>query len=287
MSDIGLTGSKTVNTICQQQQQHHWQQPQQQMPHTTSTGPHACSNCTKSHEPGRSSCPAKDSMCFRCGCTGHWQPCCRSSSGPQAIKKLESTKKKQGGHHHNHWQCGHRQTDVVDVGEDYNPQLNDVNMARVTLQHDHEWLATNPKYITIADININTMTEAFTAVKMSANIGPIWLRNVCCKVNTSEGGNAMPLCVFQKLFPSQLDANGKPTGLHHTVTWLTAYNGSAIPQCGAHDTAIKWRPNSHGPLKHVHTWWYVAETSGPAILGLPSSSKLGSHAVELHHAIHT
>ena len=84
-----------------------------------------------------------------------------------------------------------------------------------------------------------------------------------------------PLHVFQKLFPSWLDANGKPTGLHPTVTWLTAYNGSAIPQLGAHDTAIKWRHNSHGPPRHVQTWWYVPDILGPAILGLPSSSKLG------------
>ena len=49
----------------------------------------------------------------------------------------------------------------------------------------------------------------------------------------------MPLCVFQKLFLSLLDTNGKPTGLQSTVTQLTAYNGSAIPQLGAYDTAIE------------------------------------------------
>ena len=84
----------------------------------------------------------------------------------------------------------------------------------------------------------------------------------------------MPLCVFQKLFPIWLDVNGKPTGLHPTVTQLTAYNGIAIPQLGTHDTAIEWGPSSHGPPKCVHTWWYTADISGPAILGLPSSLKL-------------
>ena len=119
------------------------------------------------------------------------------------------------------------------------------------------------------------MTEAFTTIKMPADIGPNWLGTVCCKVNTGTGGNIMSLSVFQKLFPSQLDANGKPTSLHPTATQLTAYNGSTIPQLGAHDTAIEWRPSSHGPPKHVHTQWYIADTSGPAILGLPSSLKLG------------
>ena len=96
-------------------------------------------------------------------------------------------------------------------------------------------------------------TEAFTTVKMPADIGPNQLGRVHCKVDTGAGGNIMPLCVFQKLFPSQLDTDGKPTGLHPTVTQLTAYNGSAIPQLGAHDTAIEWRPSSSGPPRHVHT----------------------------------
>ena len=148
-------------------------------------------------------------------------------------------------------------------------------MAGVTLQCGHEWLGADPAFITIADINTNMRTETFTTVKMPADIGPNQLGKVHYKVDTGARGNIMPLHVFQKLFLSQLDTNGKPTGLHPTVIQLTAYNGSAIPQLGAHDTAIVWRPSSSGPPRHVHTWWYIADTSGPAILGLPSSSKLG------------
>ena len=95
-------------------------------------------------------------------------------------------------------------------------------------------------------------SEAFTTMKMPADIGPNQLGRVHCKVDTGAGGNVMPLHVFQKLFPSQLDANSKPTGLCPTVTQLTAYNGSAIPQLGAHDTAIKWRPSSSGPPRCPH-----------------------------------
>ena len=65
-------------------------------------------------------------------------PCCRSSDGPQATKKPVGTKKKQGGHQCNHWQCGSRWTDVADVGEDHDPQLNKDNVDGVTLQHDHK-----------------------------------------------------------------------------------------------------------------------------------------------------
>ena len=57
-------------------------------------------------------------------------------------------------------------------------------------------------------------TEAFTTVKIPADIGPNQLGRVHCKVDNSAGGNIMPLHVFQKLFPGQLDTDGKSTGLH-------------------------------------------------------------------------
>ena len=72
MNAMGPTGSKIVNAFCHQKQQHQWQQPQQQKSHTASTAQHTCSNCTKSHAPGRSSCPAKDSVYSGCGHTCHW-----------------------------------------------------------------------------------------------------------------------------------------------------------------------------------------------------------------------
>ena len=109
MNAMGLTGSKTVNAIHCQSQQHQQQRPLQQKPHTTSTAQHTCGNGMKSHVPGRSSCPSKDSVCSGWGHMGHWQLCCRSSGCPQANKKPEGTEKKQGGHHCNCQQCGYKQ----------------------------------------------------------------------------------------------------------------------------------------------------------------------------------
>ena len=53
------------------------------------------------------------------------------------------------------------------------------------------------------------------------------------------------------------------------------YSGSNIPQFGALDTATEWTPKGHQHSKHFQTRWYVADSPGLAILGLPSSSKLG------------
>ena len=85
----------------------------------------------------------------------------------------------------------------------------------------------------------------------------------------------LPLCVFRHLYPDQISPAGLPTGLDHICTRLTAYNGSHIPLYGALHGPITWQPDHPGtqPQK-VNSYWYVADTPGPAILGLPSSEKL-------------
>ena len=118
---------------------------------------------------------------------------------------------------------------------------------------------------------------------MPGKIGPNHCGSLQCKVDTGISSNVMPLCIFAKLFPSHISTDGKPTELHPCETRLTAYNGSNIPQIGALDTAIEWIPKGHQCLKCLQTRWYVADSPGPAILGLPSSSKLG--IVQLYCAV--
>ena len=169
MNAMHLIGSKTVNAFCCQKQQCQQQKPQQQKSHTTSTTQHACSNCTKSYAPGRSSCSTT-------------------------------------------WWSQHGWSDTP----------------------TWPWMARNrPEYITITDIDTNTMTEAFITVKMSADIGPNWLRTICCKVDYSTGGNIMPLCIPEAT--SQLircwrkahwlASHSHPTDSlqwkHHTPAWCT------------------------------------------------------------------
>ena len=85
----------------------------------------------------------------------------------------------------------------------------------------------------------------------------------------------LPLHVFQRLYPDQISPAGLPTGLDHINTRLTAYNGSHIPLYGALHRPITWQPDRPGSRPHwVKSYWYVADTPGPTILGLPSSEKL-------------
>ena len=126
-------------------------------------------------------------------------------------------------------------------------------------------------------------TEAFADIEIPADIGKCQLATLRCKVDTGTGGNVMPLCTFTKLFPKWFDTDGHPTGLAPSTTCLTAYNGSPIRQFETFRTHIDWTPQGKQTTNCLHTQWYVAETPGPAILGLPTCNKLG--IVELNCAV--
>ena len=129
---------------------------------------------------------------------------------------------------------------------------------------------SDPEHINITVINIDALT--WKTVTMPAEIRPNQCGSLRYKVDTEASGNVMSLHVFAKLFPRCITTDGKQTGLCPCDTRLTAYNKSNIPQFGALDTATEWTPKGHQHSGYLQTRWYVAE---PAILGLPSSSKLG------------
>ena len=83
----------------------------------------------------------------------------------------------------------------------------------------------------------------------------------------------MPLQAFAKLFSNQLTKTGMPTGLQKCNTKLRAYNGTNIPQLSALDIVITWK-DEETKVNKMNTTFYVADTPGPAILGLPSCSRL-------------
>ena len=116
------------------------------------------------------------------------------------------------------------------------------------------------------------MTEAFADVEMP--VASKKRASLRCKVDTGAGGNVIPLRAFGKLFPNRLTKNGLPTGLRKCNTKLRAYNGTNIPQLGALDTTISWKDEETNNIHKMETTFYVADTPGPAILGLPSCSRL-------------
>ena len=94
-------------------------------------------------------------------------------------------------------------------------------------------------------------------------------------MDTGAQGNILPLRTFQAMCP-----NPTPGIVKESTAILTAYNGSEISQDGKLQL----------PCKYEDSPWttesfYIANTDGPAILGLPSCRVL--KMVTLHCAIET
>ena len=127
------------------------------------------------------------------------------------------------------------------------------------------------------DICAPQCNEAYTMVKLAASISSKGKASLHVKVDTGAGGNVLPLCVFQHLHPDQINPAGLPTGLDPISTRLTAYNSSHVPLYSALCGLIVWQPGGHGvwPCK-INSYWYIADTPSPVILGHPSSERLAT-----------
>ena len=130
----------------------------------------------------------------------------------------------------------------------------------------------DPEQIILTDISIDTMTEAFATVDMP--VASKKRASLQCKMDTGAWGNVMPLPAFAKQFPNRLTKTGMPTGLRKCNTKLRAYNGTNIPQLGGLETTITWKDEQTKEVNKMNTTFYVAYTPGPAIIGLPSCSRL-------------
>ena len=91
------------------------------------------------------------------------------------------------------------------------------------------------------------------------------------KVGTGAQGNILPIRIFRRMFPRLLDSSGfpKPGSTTPRHTRLMAYNGTDIPQYGSITLQCKYENSVW-----IKTEFFIAESDGPAIVGLPSSRAL-------------
>ena len=281
--------------------------------HTPPASSKDCPNCIWQHPSGRTNCPAWDFHCSKCNKIGHWGPKCHGGKPPQPKNvPLPRNASPTGSQHgkfrcsprsHNHHPGRNCKTDAIDVGKDHIPQDEialhciQANVTTAATAHttgntkgaptydelfidviNYSTIAsTHPKEIMVGDVHTPWCNEAYTTVQLPESASRKGTASLCIKVNTGAGGNVLPLHVFQCLYPNQISPAGLPTGLDHISTRLTAYSGSYIPLYGALYGPITWWPGHHDTQSHwVNSYWYVADTPGPAILGLPSSEKLAT-----------
>ena len=207
---------------------------------------------------------------------GHWGPKCHGGKPlqPRNAPPPGSQQRKSGcpPRNHNHCQGWKNKTDAIDVREDHSPQDE---IALHYIQPNTTVRHTHPEEIMVGDVHAPQCNEAYTTIQLPASASRKGTASLHIKVDTRAGGNVLPLCVFRCLYPDQISPAGLPTCLDHINTRLTTYKGSHIPLYGALCGPITWQPNHPGAQPHrVKSYWYVLDTPGPAILGLPSSEKL-------------
>ena len=119
------------------------------------------------------------------------------------------------------------------------------------------------------DANKDVRTEVYASldIRFGRKHKPATL-NV--KVDTGAQGNVLPLRIYRQMCPENLDTEGypQPRSLKTCSTVLTAYNGERIVQYGT-----MLLPCTHRDAK-CDAELYVADTPGPAIMGLPSCRAL-------------
>ena len=144
----------------------------------------------------------------------------------------------------------------------------------------------HPKEMIIDNISSQQCSEAYTVIKLPASASSKGTASVRVKIDTRSAGNIVPLRLFQQLHPKQTSPDGLPIGLDPVQTKLTAYNGSLIPLYGVLNGPLLWQPSTPGAQPcMIHSYRYITDTPGPALLGLPACEKLA--VVQLNCAVKT
>ena len=243
-----------------------------------------CKNCGGSHPyKPRENCPAYGTTCRKCGKTGHWQHVCLSS-GAKPTRQRRNSRSRSRSRTRGSYRKSRSPTPKPQQRES---EVHSVQHADMVSDFENLTFETVMFTQQIDGVNTannkstDTRSEAFTTlnIKLPRRPGTHTLK---AKVDTGAQGNIIPLRIFRRMFPSLLDAEGfpKPGSTTPCRTILTAYNGTHIPQHGSITLSCQY-----GNCPWTDTEFFVADSDGPAILGLPSLRAL--NVVALNCAIST
>ena len=237
-----------------------------------------CGYCGRSHQK-TDQCPAFVSTCRKCGGRNHWESVCRKQSprgqgGPHGRSKSRDTRPRRhfdGPSRGQRGRRGRRDSRVHAVGLEREPRddtadrFEHLSFASLTT-HRGSSDARDEVFATL-DIQLPSARNGRTA-------------DLRVKVDTGAQGNILPLRIFAKMFPEAMTGRHPTPGalLRKSNTVLSAYNGTRIPQYGTIVIACR-----HDQSAWIDAKFYVADTDGPAILGLPNSRQL--RLITLHCAI--
>ena len=129
-----------------------------------------------------------------------------------------------------------------------------------------------------ADKHVRTEVCASLVIRFGRKHRPATLK---VKVDTVAQGNVLPLIIYRQMCPENMDTEGypQPRSLKTCSAVLTAYNDVRMVQFGTMSLLC-----THRDMK-CDAEFYLADTPGPAIMGLPSCRAL--RLVTMHCEIST
>ena len=226
-----------------------------------------CRFCGNQHQP--KACPAFKSICRSCGKKGHWQKCCPDRAKEQKDaggEKKKQNKPKSGGEK--------KKRDV------HRLDFKDAESQEIEDSFDNLSLGTIAVNLHVDSIpERDSRDEVIATLDVSFDHRP-GNHTLKVKVDTGAQGNILPARIFKQVYPKQVDDGGHPlkSSLVQRKTTLICANGTQIPHYGCVSFSCKHRDGDW-----AKTTFYVVDTDGPAILGLPSCRKM--KLVTLHCAV--
>ncbi|KAL9967831.1 hypothetical protein ACROYT_G026128 [Oculina patagonica] len=193
-----------------------------------------CRNCGRSHD-ASARCPARGQTCLYCKKAGHFVEVCQTKARRHQIHTVE----------------GSESAALTSSFEDIN--FESITIANLT----HAGPRSSPD-------------EIFVSIQVSLPQSSYRKTTLKAKLDTGAQGNILPMRLYREMFPHQIERDGKvkPNALSPSNVVLTAYGGSRINHHG-----IVTIPCSYGDENSTASF-YVTDTPGPAILGLPTSTDL-------------
>ena len=254
-----------------------------------------CLRCGKDHARTRNACPAINSKCYTCGKIGHWEQCC-----------LANKKKPQRGHSlsRNRDQRGRslsRNRDQRRPNKDRSQSRGRFDKPKKEKDYRKKPIHTLKYYddsdsdsstydnidysmITVDSMQKEDMTErkeAFVFLRLKSSSEKKQRYRLKAKVDSGAAGNTLPVRIFKKMFPDQVDEQDKPIGLdpvQNATLW--SYSDNKIQCYGTLNLQIR----SDDKKEDFQTAkFYVVDVQGPACIGLVLSQKLG--LITLHCSV--
>ena len=238
-----------------------------------------CHSCGRQHTT-KERCPAHGSTCRKCGRKNHWQAVCkkhgRGNWKPRTRSRSRHDERSlpQRNDGPTFSREGKRDVHLVE-------QANTESHDQMTSQFEHFNFATMSRLPNATSAK-DTRDEVFATLDIRLpNKGRGHTADLKVKIDTGAQGNILPLRIFRRMFPEKLTAEGYRSHgsvANRTNTTLSVYNDSRIPQYGSITL-----PCRYSCSEWVYAEFFLTDTNGPAILGLPDSHQL--KFVTLHCAI--